>query len=782
MLIGFIEIKNFRRLQAVRIDFSANTTLLVGANNSGKTSAMTALRYFLVPQNDFSIFDFPIALWSRINDMGDLFEITDTEQIHCKWRELLLPSLDVWLKVTEDEIHYIAHLIPTLDWSPDNGIGVRLRLEPKNTDELIQAYLISKGAACETLKAEESTPDDPVAKEKIEDIVGNGVCGKFNLWPENLMDFLKKRMSRYFTVKAYLLDPSKKMDPVAGVANIQELPDDLEPLEENPFKDLIKINEVPAHRGLSDYSGSHDDGDESYQDGRKQLLTAQLRTYYGKHLDPVKSPDHSDISALKAIHNAQNVFDARLKDCFKEPLKELEELGYPGIANSRLIISTSLKPMEGLNHQTAVQYDIAPTNEERISPYRLPEQCNGLGYQNLISMVFRLISYRDDWMKVGKAAQTDEIKGVSLSSPPPLHLVLLEEPEAHLHVQVQQVFIRKAYDVLRNHDDLKDNKTLSTQLVVSTHSSHIAHEVDFAQMRYFRRHPARNSNETPTSTVVNLSEVFGKHDETAKFVSRYLRATHADLFFADGAILVEGTAERMLVPHFIREHYEKLNRCYITLLEVGGSHAHHLAPLLEHLGLNTLIITDIDSVEDTGHHPKTRPQKGRGLLTGNNVLKDWFPQKKTIDELLDIKEGGKEKAYGNFSIRVAYQTPLRVTLNGKSDSTEAIPRTFEDALAFENIDFFRNVSGNGLFKKFKDAIDGNKEVTELHEAFLKALENGNKAEFALNLLYFNEPASIRVPEYIHNGLEWLQNVVLKRQQEVLPTQSKDMEDPEKDAK
>lgn len=41
---------------------------------------------------------------------------------------------------------------------------------------------------------------------------------------------------------------------------------------------------------------------------------------------------------------------------------------------------------------------------------------------------------------------------------PPLHLVLVEEPEAHLHAQVQQVFITQAYGVLRKHDKLKESK------------------------------------------------------------------------------------------------------------------------------------------------------------------------------------------------------------------------------------------------------------------------------------------------------------------------------------
>ncbi len=781
MRIDFIEIKNFRRLTAVRLDFSEKTTLFVGANNSGKTSAITSLRYFLIQQKAFSVYDIPLALWPCIDELGEDFEKAENEDPKFKWNEIL-PSLDVWLKVSENEIHHVSHLIPTLDWTPDKGIGVRLQLEPKKLDELQKAYVSAKKASCDTLNAvqPDKTPESPVddqeeteqkstPQEETEQAGGDATCNSFSLWPENLMDFLKKRMS-FLTVKAYLLDPSKKKAPSGGVAQLQELSDDVEPLEDNPFKGLIKIDEVPAHRGLSDYSGTSGDGDESDQDerGSRQLLTSQLRTYYGKHLDPLKAPEPSDITALQAIHEAQVAFDLRLKECFKTSLDELEQLGYPGVANPRLIISTSIKPVEGLKHQSAVQYDVTPTQAKDVAPYRLPEQCNGLGYQNLISMVFRLISFRDDWMKVGKASRTNEETGVSSISLPPLHLILLEEPEAHLHVQVQQVFIRKAYDVLRQHPDLQDKKSpLSTQLVVSTHSSHVAHEVDFAHMRYFRRHPARNSSETPSSTVINLSEVFGTQDETAQWVSRYLQATHADLFFADGAILVEGAAERMLVPHFIRYHYQELHSCYITLMEVGGSHAHRLAPLIKHLGLNTLIITDIDAIEDTSRK-KTRPKRKAGLLTGNNVLKKLHPKKKSLDELLDLTESKKERVYDDsFSIRVAYQKPVQVTLKEKEKSSEAIPRTFEDALVFENINLFRKANGTGLLKKFKEAVTSKNEISELSQALFDALVSGNKAGFALDMLYSEDPASINVPEYIHNGLKWLEDKLLLRQQEVL---------------
>ena len=158
------------------------------------------------------------------------------------------------------------------------------------------------------------------------------------------------------------------------------------------------------------------------------------------------------------------------------------------------------------------------------------------------------MSFRDSWMHVGKVAEAASPDLGNSYFPPPLHLILIEEPEAHLHAQVQQVFIRKAYKVLRAHGNLGPNPKLRTQLVVSTHSSHIAHECEFLCLRYFRRLPPSGAGEVPISTVTNLSEVFGLNNETERFVTRYLKATHCDLFFADAAILVEGPAERILVP------------------------------------------------------------------------------------------------------------------------------------------------------------------------------------------------------------------------------------------
>ncbi len=319
-----------------------------------------------------------------------------------------------------------------------------------------------------------------------------------------------------------------------------------------------------------------------------------------------KGTSPKDLGALQAIEAAQDAFDERLTESFKVAFTEVEGMGYPGVTDPRPRVSTRLKAIDGLNHSAAVTFEVDMIAEENevVPTLRLPEASNGLGYQNLISMIFRLMSFRDAWMRVGKASSTTSVVHTE-----PLHLVLIEEPEAHLHAQVQQVFIKKAYAVLRAHGDLGDNAKLCTQLVVSTHSSHVAHETSFSCLRYFRRLPAGMAAKVPVSTVINMSEVFGANGETERFVTRYLRAQHADLFFADAAILVEGPAERMLTPNFVRAQYDELNKCYVTLLEIGGSHAHRLRPLIEHLGLLTLIVTDLDTLTETGAF-RFNPQQG----------------------------------------------------------------------------------------------------------------------------------------------------------------------------
>jgi len=743
MNISFVEIQNFRKLKACRVEIASQETILVGANNSGKTSAMDAMILFLKKsrRKDIATTDFTLSNWSHINQIGMQWVGADDDNkpdlTLDQWLPYL-PALDIWLKVDEADIHHVIHILPTLDWTLDQLLGVRLVLAPKDIEKLYKAFRDAYTSARDT------EPTAPSENER-----------KLSLWPESMREFLDRELHRHFEVQAYILDPTKCKEPANGTAKPQPLPADSEPMDKEPFDGLFKIDVISAQRGFSDPKTE----DESH-DGFASLST-QLRQYFTKHLDPSESPDASDIEALQAIEEAKAVFDDKLKTSFEPAIGELEGLNYPGFSDPHISLTSKISAVDSLDHKTAVQFNVSP-EQDGPTILSLPEQYNGLGYQNLISMVFSLIRFRDEWMRVGKAAKRQSNDETIIE---PLHIVLIEEPEAHLHAQVQQVFIKKAYQVLRANDRLK-NDLLNTQLIVSTHSSHIAHELDFTCLRYFRREPARQQGDIPSATVVNLSKTFGDNNPTSKFATRYLKTTHCDLFFADAAILVEGSAERMLVPHFIRHKFPKLDQSYISLLEIGGSHAHRLRPLLKILGLLALVITDLDSIGETGT-AKVFPERSKQYRTGNTTLKEWVPEKESLDELLDCSDDDKQSEHKQ--IRVAYQCPITLKYTDDSDEEEAIPYTFEDSLALTNMGLFRGYEDpKGLLKKLKEAL-GKDTLSEASKEMFDSLGAGSKAEMALELLYLTEPSELEPPAYISDGLKWLEDKLAEKKQEFLAT-------------
>lgn len=758
MHIEIIEIGNFRKLLGVRVGLSQQKTVFVGANNSGKTSAMVALRYFLVERErvKFSLNDFTLSHWPIIDDMGSSWETAraDDKPLPVPDWSPVAPFIDVWLTVSKSEAHHVQKLIPTLDW--DGGrLGVRMRFEPKDAAQLQKDYLAARDDA-KTIQAVDVSESDAA---------GAGATKTIRLWPKSLTEFLQRRLSKHFVVKAYVLDPGKLTDPQFGVAKPQALGANVEPIDGEPFKGLIRIDEISAQRGFGQSDGAREPDDENAAAGASatRKMSDQLRRYWNRHLDPYENPDAKDLRALKAIESAQKAFDDRLREGFAPALKEVEGLGYPGVTDPRLNISTRLTPTDGLKHESAVQYMIQMVDGETSVDLNLPEDSNGLGYQNLISMVFRLMSFRDAWMRVGKAASKTDGPETLV---PPLHLVLIEEPEAHLHTQVQQVFIRQAYKILRKHPELsKDGSHLSTQMVVSTHSSHVAHECEFDSLRYFRRLPAA-ARGIPTSCVVNLGNVFGTDADTKRFVTRYLNVTHCDLFFADAAVLVEGPAERILVPYFVRNEPDlsELAECYVSWLEIGGSHAHRLRSLIEHLGLTTLVVTDLDAM--TQDRKSVAPARKAGQKSRNATLAGWWPGNGDLDILLDLKSEDKVKHYTaeRFAVRVAYQCPIEVVF--KTVKSEAVANTLEDALVLQNIDYFAKATGTGLFARFKDSIGQSSAVAELGARLFDDLKAGGKAEFALDLLEIEDPKELKPPHYIKEGLFWLAAQLRQHQKEL----------------
>jgi hypothetical protein len=218
----------------------------------------------------------------------------------------VLPHLDVWLNVPTEDLHYVQKILPTLDWAGAN-IGVRLRYEPKNVQALKQEYLAAKLAAAAVINGAQP-PEESAAAGAVPLVEG------FALWPKSMMDFLSRRLRSTFEVRAYLLDPDKFVAPKNGLASPQALPGGSEPIDGDPFKKIIRIDEISAQRGFgfATPSTSADAPSEEMTSRSGKKLSSQLRNYYTQHLDPFDQPEPKDLEALQALHEAQAAFGKRL--------------------------------------------------------------------------------------------------------------------------------------------------------------------------------------------------------------------------------------------------------------------------------------------------------------------------------------------------------------------------------------------------------------------------------------------------------------------------------------
>ena len=189
MKIDSIDIQNFRKLLQCHIDFSDNTTLFVGANNSGKTSAMDALGKFLADRQ-FVFNDFTLSNHETINTIGNKWEdpMCERPDSLIDWISFL-PAMDVWIDVSPQDIHHVVGIIPTLKWR-GGLLGVRLLYQPRKIDTLFSDYRDAFFAARKTEKAD---PDNT----------------KISLFPKNLCEFIEKKLTVYFAIKSYVLDPQK---------------------------------------------------------------------------------------------------------------------------------------------------------------------------------------------------------------------------------------------------------------------------------------------------------------------------------------------------------------------------------------------------------------------------------------------------------------------------------------------------------------------------------------------------------------------------------------------
>jgi predicted ATP-dependent endonuclease of OLD family len=743
--LRFLEFGQFRRLGHVQLDIDKKTTILVGANNSGKTSILLAIRNFLADGSAFGAFDISLSVWPELRALGRIWEnltedpstVGGPDDVWQSQLETLLscmPTLDLWVHAEAGMYHYVSPFLSKLSWN-GGPVGLRLRLEPaSDIDDLKQlAWTFATARA-------------PV-KDMGEDSLA---------WPIDILDFWLREPLKLGQVRAYKLDADNNPFGASGTYTRQVLPVDADPVDHKQVKKLIRVDFVAAQRGL----GSEEaDSRSTVGTHRVGMFSNQLLKFARQHFNVASTGHGQRADLIKAVADAQRDLDKKIHEALADSVEEVKQLGYPGLNDPQEIrFRTRIQTADLLDHGTAVQYSMHPESLDEL----LPEYSIGLGYQNLQSLSYQLVSFKTARLKPEK------------DSPAPVHLVMIEEPEAHLHVQVQRIFPDKAHKLISPTE--KDQSELTSQLLISTHSSHLAHAENFDRLRYVRRAVKNESSPMASTEVVNLGQIFGNDDATRIFAERYFRVQHTDLLFANAAIFVEGVAERMLVPLFIERDFAALDSRYVSFLDIGGSHAHRLKPLVEKLRIPTVIITDVDPCEERDGEPKKNGDLTKklvavantgqsGLHCGNPTLRGWHPKRQLLDDYRVPAEAELVwQEVADCPVRFAWQLPIE-------KAAGCWPSTFEDSLVLTNLPWFGSLmeekqDENGqpikpptgalgsVARRVARETDVSTLLDSLHALMHGSFDKGDFAASIFEMVSLDE--TIECPSYIANALTWLQ--------------------------
>lgn len=386
------------------------------------------------------------------------------------------------------------------------------------------------------------------------------------------------------------------------------------------------------------------------------------------------------------------------------------------------------------------------------SGYTLPLQHNGLGYNNLIN-IYMLVKLTE--IRPGKD----------------FRILCLEEPEAHLHPAMQY----KLFKYLRN---LDDTDGLNQQIFVTTHSSNISAVAGLDNM--FMIAYNREGDNYDCSQQSLLEQFDDKDGTTIKaeakaHLTKFLDVTRSDMLFSDKVILVEGIAEKLLLPLFMEICGCAYEDEHISIVEIGGKHFKYFIELFNRNAVKkkVLCITDKDFKWidfDGDSNLRSYSEYESNEPTHITDLKKRFP----IENFHICTQSMGGRTFEDEFFLANIKNEATATIVFKKAISDTVNEFFDkygfDLTAWESHIEEMDGRSRKAVRKFLDAyksrIDNSpKRIPDYEklifaEIFLNYAKD-KKGDIALGILtdksLMNEDGSSKlvVPHYIQEGLKWL---------------------------
>ncbi|MDF0479907.1 ATP-dependent endonuclease [Vagococcus sp. PNs007] len=501
------------------------------------------------------------------------------------------------------------------------------------------------------------------------------------------------------------------------------------------------------------------------------------------------------------LSNNQRGIDQLLEDINFET-KSLIDTNYTQRLNGVVQKIESSKNLE-MNLISAIKMDDilknAVTYEYLENENYIPENQFGLGYTNLMVIIAELVEYIDMYKEQN---YTDKI-----------NLICIEEPETYMHPQMQELFItniEEAINTLYDSKDFSDFREnihkINYQLLISTHSPHILnskiHQGNKLDNINYLTHT--NTSES-TGKIIPLKDdkIIGqeikKRDkkstensneafvevtdfQSLTYIKKHMRVETSNIMFSDAVVIVEGPTEEAYLKYLISQD-SRLKKLYITVLCINGAYGKVYFKLLKLMHIPTILYTDIDfnrtdEAKKGGYEQlkdlSSELLKDSAKLTTNSTLKYFLDEKNdqcakvlhtTNQQLLELKtdyykDQSKDEQYFMYDF-----DSLFVITQGKVHDSYAT--SLEEAILLTNAETESKYL-NELLRKmmphiYKEAAGGTKESeADLKEkAFyfqIKIGSSSNKTKFMNQILFdliTKDNKKIDIPIYIKLGLDIL---------------------------
>lgn len=187
--------------------------------------------------------------------------------------------------------------------------------------------------------------------------------------------------------------------------------------------------------------------------------------------------------------------------------------------------------------------------------------------------------------------------------PEGLPLLLVEEPEAHIHPQRQLRLMAFLKSAATKRDDARP-----VQVILSTHSPNLASGLPVESTILLDGSGAHAL--APDQTKLSRNDY--------SFLERFLDVTKANLFFAHGVLIVEGDAESLALPAIARAIGLDLSEHGVSIVNVGHTGLRRFARIFQkadatkaHIAIPVACLADFDVMPD-------RAPEMLGLVDGDD--------------------------------------------------------------------------------------------------------------------------------------------------------------------